>query len=49
LVQDFKERTEDRPMNLITSDEYKPYRQVIVKAYGREIVPERTGNVHVFV
>jgi len=26
LVQDFKERTECRPMNLITSDEYKPYR-----------------------
>ncbi len=44
LVQDFKERTEGRPMNLITSDEYKPYRQVILKAYGEEIVPQRTGK-----
>jgi len=44
LVQDFKERTESRPMNLITSDEYKPYRQAILKAYGEEIVPERTGK-----
>jgi hypothetical protein len=44
LVQDFKERTEGRPMNLITSDEYKPYRGAILKAYGEEIVPQRTGK-----
>ena len=44
LVEDFKERTEGRPMNLITSDEYKPYRGAILKAYGEEIVPERTGK-----
>lgn len=44
LVQDFKARTEGRPMNLITSDEYKPYRQAILRAYGKEIVPERTGK-----
>ncbi len=44
LVEDFKERTEGRPMNLITSDEYKPYRQAILKAYGKKIVPKRTGK-----
>ena len=44
LVQDFKERTEGRPMNLITSDEYKPYRQAILKAYGEKVVPKRTGK-----
>ena len=41
---DNKERTEGRPMNLITSDEYKPYRQAILKAYGKEIVPDRSGQ-----
>ncbi len=44
LIQDFKERTKGRLMNLITSDEYKPYRQVILKAYGEETVPQRTGK-----
>jgi IS1 family transposase len=44
LVADFKERTEGRPMNLITSDEHKPYQQAILRAYGEEIVPERTGK-----
>jgi len=41
LVQDFKERTEGRPMNLITSDEYKPYRGAILKAYGEKAVVVR--------
>lgn len=44
LVEDFKERTGGRPMNLITTDEYKPYRKAILKAYGEEIVPSRTGK-----
>jgi len=44
LVEDFKERTGGRPMNLITSDEYKPYRGAILKAYGEEVVPPRTGK-----
>jgi len=44
LIRDFKKRTEGRPMNLITSDEYKPYRQAILKAYGKKVVPERTGK-----
>ena len=37
LVADFKKRTEGRIMNLITSDEYKPYRKAILKAYGKNI------------
>ena len=44
LVEDFKERTGGRPMSLITSDEYKPYRQAILKAYGEKVVPKRTGK-----
>ena len=30
LVQDFKQRTGGRPMNLITSDEYRPYKKAIL-------------------
>ncbi len=41
LVEDLKQRTGGRPMNLITSDEYKPYRGAILKAYGEEVVPPR--------
>jgi IS1 family transposase len=44
LVEDFKERTGGKPMNLITSDEYAPYRSAILKAYGEEVVPPRTGK-----
>jgi IS1 family transposase len=44
LVEDFKKRTGGRPMNLITTDEYKPYRGAILKAYGEKVVPERTGK-----
>jgi len=44
VVQDFKQRTGGRPMNLITSDEYKPYRGTILKAYGEKVVPQRTGK-----
>ena len=44
VVQDFKQRTGGRPMNLITSDEYQPYRGAILKAYGERVVPQRTGK-----
>ena len=44
LVNDFKERTVGRPMNLITSDEYAPYKTAILKAYGEELTPPRTGK-----
>jgi hypothetical protein len=44
LVLDFRRRTQGRMMNLITSDEYKPYRQTILKTYGKKVVPKRTGK-----
>jgi IS1 family transposase len=44
VVQDFKRRTGGRMMNLITSDEYKPYKGAILKAYGRRVRPRRTGK-----
>jgi len=44
LVNDFKERTGSRRMNLITSDEYAPYKTAILKAYGEEITPPQTGK-----
>jgi len=44
LVRDFKARTDGRPMNLITTDEYAPYREAILKAYGQCILPPPTGR-----
>jgi IS1 family transposase len=44
LVVDFKKRTGGRFMNLITSDEYKPYKRAILKAYGKKITPPHTGK-----
>jgi len=44
LVQDFKKRTGGRMMNLITSDEYRPYKKAILRAYGRKITPPPTGK-----
>ena len=44
LVDDFKRRTESRPMNLITSDEYPAYATALLEAYGEEVRPERTGK-----
>jgi IS1 family transposase len=44
LVNDFKQRTGGRMMNLITTDEYSAYRDAILQAYGEEVVPERTGK-----
>jgi IS1 family transposase len=44
LVADFKKRTRDRLMNLITSDEYKPYKKAILKAYGIKTTPAHTGK-----
>ena len=37
LVADFKQRTGGRLMRLITSDEYKPYKDAILKEYGTKI------------
>jgi IS1 family transposase len=44
LVKDFQQRTGNRPMNLITSDEYPAYETAILEAYGQEVRPERTGK-----
>ena len=44
LVDDFKKRTDGRIMNLITSDEYKPYKKAILKAYGKKVVSPATGK-----
>jgi IS1 family transposase len=44
LMNDFKERTEGRLMNLITTDEYPVYETEILEAYGENIVPERSGK-----
>ena len=44
LVQDFKKRTAGRIMNLITSDEYRPYKKAILRAYGVKITPPPTGK-----
>jgi IS1 family transposase len=44
LVRDFKKRTGGRMMNLITSDEYKPYKKAILKAYGKKMTPAHTGK-----
>lgn len=44
LLADFKERTGGRMMNLITTDEYAPYPQAILQAYGQCVLPPRTGK-----
>lgn len=44
LVFDFKKRTGGSVMNLMTSDEYKPYKKAILKAYGRRTKPPKTGK-----
>ncbi len=44
LVQDVKRRTQGRMMNLVTTDEYLPYKQAILEAYGETATPPRTGR-----
>jgi IS1 family transposase len=44
LVRDFKERTGGRLMNLLTSDEYAPYKGAIFAAYALEQEQPRTGR-----
>ena len=44
LVQDFKERTGGRIMNLMTSDEYPAYKTAIFEAYGVDKEFPRTGR-----
>jgi len=44
LVRDFRRRTGSRVMRLMTSDEYPVYEEAIREAYGRVVVPPRTGR-----
>lgn len=44
LIRDFRRRTGNRVMRLMTSDEYPVYEDVIRGAYGRVVVPPRTGR-----
>ena len=44
LVAEFHRRTAGRPMSLITTDEYAPYREAILRAYGATATPPRTGQ-----
>jgi IS1 family transposase len=44
LIGDFRKRTENRIMNLITTDEYPVYETELLAAYGELVVPPRTGQ-----
>ena len=44
LVRDFRRRTGNRVMRLMTSDEYPAYEDVIRDAYGTRVTPPRTGR-----
>ena len=44
LVRGFRRRTSGRLMDLITTDEYAPYRGALLGAYGETVTPPRTGR-----
>jgi IS1 family transposase len=44
LVRDFRRRTSGRVPRLMTSDEYPVYAEAIREAYGRVVIPPRTGR-----
>jgi IS1 family transposase len=44
VVGEFKRRTGDRPMTLLTSDEHRPYKDAILQAYGVEATATPTGR-----
>jgi hypothetical protein len=44
VVADFQRRTEGRPMDLITSDEHRPYKDAILQAYGVEATTTPSGR-----
>ncbi|MGE0082983.1 MAG: IS1 family transposase [Desulfococcaceae bacterium] len=43
-VTEFQKRTDGSKINLITSDEYRPYKTAILNIYGNEVIPPRTGK-----
>ena len=44
LVQKTAQRLQNKPPRLITSDEYKPYKQAILESFGSERSPKQTGK-----
>jgi hypothetical protein len=42
-VAEFRRRTGGRPMDLITSDEHRPYKEAILQAYGVEATTTPSG------
>jgi IS1 family transposase len=44
LVSDVKGRLGERVPRLVTSDEYAPYRQAVLDAWGVSVTPPRTGR-----
>ena len=44
LVHQLRRRTGGRLLELITTDEYAPYREALLQAYGETITPPRTGR-----
>ena len=44
LVQNTAKRLKNKTPRLMTSDEYKPYKKAILKAFGIKRVPKRTGK-----
>jgi IS1 family transposase len=44
LLEDVKKRLGGRAPEVITSDEYAPYKSAIEKVFGEEKTPERTGK-----
>jgi hypothetical protein len=44
LARESHRRTSGRPMALITTAEYAPYREAILRAYGAAVAPPRTGE-----
>ena len=44
VVEDFTRRTQGRPMSLITSDEHRPYKEAILRAYGVQATTTPSGR-----
>ena len=45
IIAGMKKRTGGKMLDLISSDEYKPYTKAILKHYGKKVQPERKGTV----
>lgn len=45
IIAGMKKRTEGKLLDLISSDEYKPYSKAILKHYGKKVQPERKSKV----